>query len=183
MIASLPPRASSRVAALVSVNVARSGLVLALTMLALAGFATSAQAKDEFPGQIERDVSGMTYQVPCSVCHIKGNTGASTPIMPFALSLRSHGLSGDVASLQTALTAIDQAGTDSDGDGTPDIQELIAGTDPNSSANASIVNDSEPGYGCGGSAPTGHGGPGLAAGLGITCLLLRRRRAPKGPRA
>ncbi len=162
---------------------ARSAHVLAFAVLATSSFGSQAQAKDEFPGEIERDVAGVTYQVPCSVCHIKGNTGGSTPIMPFALSLRTRGLSGDTSSLKTALTKLDQAGTDSDGDGTPDIQELVAGTDPNSSANASIVNDQEPGYGCGGSAPTGRSGPALASGLGIAGLLLRRRRSPKGARA
>jgi len=149
-------------------------LVLALTTT-LSGV-ESAQAKDEFPGQIERDVPGVNYPVPCGVCHIKGNTGGSTPIMPFAMSLRDRGLSGDSASLSTALSRLAADATDSDGDGVGDIDELKAGTDPNSSANADIATVQAPGYGCGGTAPHGEGGPGAASALGLVWLLLRRRR-------
>ena len=139
------------------------------------GWIASAQAVAEFPGQIQSDLA-LSYQVPCSVCHIKGNTAASTPITPFALSLRSRGLAGELSSLSTALARSEADGVDSDGDGTSDIAELRAGTDPNSSANASIVNDQEPGYGCGGTAPHGHGATGLAGIFGLAWLLVRRSR-------
>jgi hypothetical protein len=133
-----------------------------------------AHAVEEFPGQIQVDLS-LSYQVPCSVCHIKGNTAASTPITPFALALRSRGLEGE-SSLQGALSRSEADGVDSDGDGTSDIAELRVGTDPNSSANASIMNDQEPGYGCGGSAPHGRGAPALASLFGLGWLLIRRFR-------
>lgn len=148
--------------------------LLAVSLFIGLSWCSLAQAVEEFPGEIERDLT-LTYQVPCSVCHIKGNTAASTPITPFALSLRSRGLEG-VSSLSTAITRAEADGVDSDGDGTPDIAELRAGTDPNSSANASIVNDPEPGYGCGGSAPKGRTAPGLASAFGLVWLLARRRR-------
>lgn len=150
-----------------------SALVLAVTLAA--SWASEAQAKEEFPSQIERDV-GLNYQVPCAVCHIKGNTGASTPITPFALSLRDRGLSGDNASLSSALTKLSADETDSDGDGVADIDELKAGTDPNSSANADIATVQAPGYGCGGTAPQGHGGPVVAGAVALGWLLTRRRR-------
>ena len=148
-----------------------------LTVLVFIGLSwcSLAHAVEEFPGQIESDLT-LSYQVPCSVCHIKGNTGSSTPITPFALSLRSRGLEGEVSSLATALSRSEADGVDSDGDGTTDIAELRAGTDPNSSANASIVNDPEPGYGCGGSAPKGRSAPGLASALVLVWLLALRRR-------
>lgn len=152
-------------------------LLVALISLVLIGLGrpSIAQAVEEFPGQIQSDLS-LSYQVPCSVCHIKGNTGASTPIAAFALSLRSRGLQGDPSSLSSALSRSESDRVDSDGDGTPDIAELRAGTDPNSSANASIVNDQEPGYGCGGSAPHGGGGPAVAGIFGLAWLLFRRHR-------
>lgn len=139
------------------------------------GWASAAQAVQEFPGQIQSDLA-LSYQPPCSVCHIRGNTGKSTPITPFALSLRSRGLGGDRSSLTTALARSEADGVDSDGDGTSDVAELRVGTDPNSSANASIVNDQEPGYGCGGSAPRGGGATGLAGIAGLAWLLARRLR-------
>ena len=150
---------------------------LAFLALGSFGWIPVAQAIEEFPGQIQLDLA-LQYQVPCSVCHIKGNTAASTPITPFALSLRSRGLEGE-SSLAGALARSEAEGVDSDGDGTSDIAELKAGTDPNSSANASIVNDQEPGYGCGGSAPHGRGAPGLAGIFGLGWLLVRRSRGRK----
>jgi hypothetical protein len=154
---------------------------LSLSAIALAnfGFGSVAQAKPEFPSEIQSDPDlDVTYQVPCSVCHIKDNTGSSTPITPFARALRARGLSGDNASVRTSLAQLKADGVDSDGDGVTDVAELNAGTDPNSSANASLISDQEPGYGCGGSPPTGRGsgGPAAATVLALTWLLLQRRR-------
>jgi MYXO-CTERM domain-containing protein len=134
-----------------------------------------AQAKDEFPSEIAGDLK-LSYQPPCSVCHIDGNTGSSTPITPLALSLRSRGLNGENSSLVSAFGKLESDAVDSDGDGITDVAELKAGTDPNSSANGSIENDQEPGYGCGGTAPQGRSAPGAAGVLTLGWLLLRRRR-------
>jgi hypothetical protein len=164
-----------------SMNRYRSAFALTLAVATAGCWVTNAQAKEEFPGQIERDVTGVDYQVPCAVCHIKGNTGGSTPITPFALSLRDRGLSGDTASLSSALLQLAADGTDSDGDGVGDIDELKAKTDPNSSANADIATVQAPGYGCGGTAPHGGGGPAAASALSLAWLLLRRRRGTTRP--
>ena len=158
-------------------NCVRIAIPVLLAVTAFAGCIADAQAKDEFPSEIERDVAGVSYEVPCGVCHIKGNTGGSTPIMPFALALRDRGLSGDRVSLSTALAKLAADGTDSDGDGVGDIDELKAGTDPNSSSNADIATVQAPGYGCGGTAPHGGGGPDAAAAFGLAWLLLQRRQS------
>jgi hypothetical protein len=160
-------------------NHARHRRLVAFVALAPLGWSAIAQAKPEFPGDIKVDLTpNLSYQVPCSVCHIKGNTGSSTAIMPFALSLRARGMTGQTTSLKTALTQLETDGVDSDGDGTTDVQELQDGTDPNSSANASINGDTESGYGCGGTAPHGgaNRGPAAASVVGISLLLLRRCR-------
>jgi hypothetical protein len=154
---------------------------LSLSAIALAnfGFSSVAQAKSEFPNEIRSDPDlRVSYLVPCSVCHIKDNTGSSTPITPFARALRARGLSGSNGSVRTSLAQLGADGVDSDGDGVTDIAELNAGTDPNSSANASLIDDQEPGYGCGGSPPTGkgNGGPASGSALVLAWLLLQRRR-------
>jgi hypothetical protein len=152
---------------------------LTLGLLALCSLLWSslAQAKPEFPNEV-RSVLGLSYDVPCSVCHIEGNTGGSTAITPFALSLRARGLTDTTQSLSSALNQLETDAVDSDGDGVSDVDELKAGTDPNSSTNTSIVNDQEPGYGCGGSAPHGRSGPAVASAsaLALAWFALRRRR-------
>ncbi|MET0790383.1 MAG: thrombospondin type 3 repeat-containing protein [Polyangiaceae bacterium] len=147
--------------------------VASLTLTSYGGLSV-AHALEEFPGRIQSHL-GLTYQVPCSVCHIKGNVAASTPITAFALSLRSRGLEGE-SSLDNALNRSEQDGVDSDGDGTTDVAELRAGTDPNSSANANIDGDQEPGYGCGGTAPHGRGAPAAMSIFGLGWLFVRRFR-------
>jgi hypothetical protein len=150
-------------------------LVLMLIALATWGVSSVAHAEQDFPNQVQREL-GLSYQIPCSVCHIKGNVAKSTPLTPFALSLRARGLM-DSRSLTTSLAQLETDGVDSDGDGTPDVPELKAGTDPNSSANANIIADPEPGYGCGGSPPTGkNGAQALGSALALSWLFLRRRR-------
>ena len=59
------------------------GLVAALSL------SVTAHAEDEFPGVIENHLS-LSYQPPCSVCHLKENTGAPTARTLFALSLKAR---------------------------------------------------------------------------------------------
>ncbi|HTA88460.1 MAG TPA: thrombospondin type 3 repeat-containing protein [Polyangiaceae bacterium] len=155
----------------------RQSLSLSVLAFLTFGLSSPAQAKPEFPSEIQSDLK-LSYLVPCSVCHIEDNTGSSTPITPFALALRARGLSGDNGSVGTSLALLAADGVDSDGDGVTDIAELKAGTDPNSSANASLINDQEPGYGCGGSPPTGRseGGPAIGSALALAWLFVQRRR-------
>ena len=120
------------------------------------------------------------YQPPCSLCHLRGSTGAGTADTPFALSMKARGLStSDNTSVVTALDAMVRDKVDSDGDGTADIQEIENDTDPNSPANVSLSGDTGPKAGCGGGQTSNSGGPTPAAGVGLlfaVVLAASRRR-------
>jgi hypothetical protein len=155
-----------------SARVARSALAgLAVWLLATAAGATSG-----FPAQIRYELSSPS--VPnCNLCH--ATTAGGGPVtQAFGQAMVARGLrAGDSASLTTALQALEAEGTDSDGDGLGDTEELRQGLDPNFSGDAG---SEPPAYGCGAqlapSAPTGSAAVGLLMGLAVT-LFSRRRRA------
>lgn len=151
------------------------------TLLALTLISTSAFASADYPGEIQTRYSlASTPLQSCSLCHTNGITGTGTVNTPFGLALRSRGLvSGDAATLRTALDQLETDMVDSDMDGVTDVDELKAGTNPNAVEGAT-------GGGAGGG--TGGGG-GTVATLKYGCgasivpelvlvgglLLLRRR--------
>jgi hypothetical protein len=132
----------------------------------------------EFPRELKRDLT-LDYEPPCSICHLKNNTGVGTAGTPFALALRERGLdAGSRTSLGAALTQLDDDKLDSDGDGVSDVDELRAATDPNSDAPVSLK-DVQPEWGCSVALQHhAHRGLGAIAGLAVTVLVagLRRRR-------
>jgi hypothetical protein len=84
---------------------------------------------------------GLDYSPSCTLCHSSSRGGgAATKRFAAALDVRGFTV-GDTASLESALDSLVSDGVDSDGDGTKDVDELLAATDPNSADNASIVGD------------------------------------------
>jgi hypothetical protein len=106
------------------------GLFVGVVSLAL--FAGPARAKDEFPGELARHLGAKTNP-PCGLCHEYGKTGGATLVTPFAWAMRARGMT-DGSSLIGALDRLAADKVDSDGDGALDVDEIIAGTDPNSVA-------------------------------------------------
>jgi hypothetical protein len=155
----------------------RFGGAAALALLALS-WPERAHAVPEFPREVQRDLA-LDYEPPCSLCHVKNNTGVGTARTPFALSMRDYGLSADDrASLSAALSALAQDNIDSDGDGVSDTDELKAGKDPNSDADVSLKGQTVPAWGCAVAPRTAaaHGGAWPSAlALGAALLLSRRR--------
>lgn len=157
----------------------------ALTLAAVLGL-PEAEATPSFPAAI-RTAESLGYQPSCELCH-QGATMAGTVNTPFGRSMRARGLiMYDEDSLRSALASMRAEGVDSDGDGTTDLDELAAGTDPNVNANPGAAPDGgsaaeseelalgEPIYGCSAS------GTSAAAALAIALAMLvadRRRRRP-----
>lgn len=111
------------------------------------------QATTTFPTEV-RDRLALASTPDCGLCHTTGASGGrGTVNTPFGVSVREHGARAyDAPALRTALDALRDAGTDSDGDGVPDIEELENGRDPNAPSgpdgNSSAVTPEPPRYGC-----------------------------------
>jgi hypothetical protein len=153
----------------------RLAIAIAIVLAGLG--ASAAQAKEEFPGEIARSL-GLGYDPPCRLCHVQGTTGAGSVVTPFGISMQAHGLTGSRSSIAPALEGLRADKTDSDGDGKPDVDELIANTDPNTPADVMLANSS-PQYGCsvGGHGRARRSVEALCACLvGLAAVLLRKKR-------
>ncbi len=123
-------------------RLARPALV-ALALLA----APSALATPNFPGAVQSELN-LSRAPECSLCHI-GVQARGTVNTPFGTSMRQRGLrANDEESLRTALDMMRAEAVDSDGDGTPDVEELIAGDDPNQGPEPPSDTPPEPTFGC-----------------------------------
>ena len=148
-----------------------------ITLAAALAWGSAAEAKEGFPREMARHL-GATTNAPCGVCHQDGKIGKDTIVTPFGWAMRARGFSGQ----DTLLSALDRMradGVDSDGDGTTNVDELIAGSDPNSAASTpgmpGMVGD--PQLGCALAGDTQRGGRdtlGFAA-LAVVGFAWRRR--------
>lgn len=134
--------------------------------------AVPAAATTSYPGVL-RDELGLDASPSCTVCHASAGGGPGTATKPMAEALVAAGLVPfDDDSLLAALAQLEADGTDSDGDGVGDLDELRAGTDPNGTE----APPEEPvlyGFGCA-QAPA----EGSLALLAVALALRRWRRAP-----
>jgi MYXO-CTERM domain-containing protein len=136
----------------------------------------SALALPAFPGVVT-DQLVAACDPPCSVCH-QGAPGWGTATSDFAMALKDRGFATSEGTLRDALDTMAADRVDSDGDGTIDVDELVAGVDPNPNGVA-FCGQLTPTYGCLSSAGARPGAAGAAAAaLGLLGLAaLRRRRA------
>jgi hypothetical protein len=110
-------------------------------------FAGEALATPEYPAVIDATFGTDCPELSrCLICHTSAKGGQSTAVQPFAKTLRPYGLvrGHDGGALQAALAAL-PATTDSDGDKTPDKDELMVCGNPS----GDDLGDG-PSYGCDG---------------------------------
>lgn len=155
------------------------GLSLAVG-LGVAG-PTTAHATPNFPPEIQAYLRAKS-KPPCRICHTTGDIGGlGTVNTLFGTNMRARGLSADdIPSLHAALDKMTAEKVDSSkGRGTPDVEVLKQGGDPNQVAPTFPLED--PVYGCGGDPGSGASFSGRASGaplvaLGVLSLVARRRR-------
>jgi hypothetical protein len=90
-----------------------------------------ARASELFPITIQANLA-LGSAPPCVLCHDTELGGSDSANQPVGRKMSSYGLmGGDTGMLATILGQMRDAKDDSDRDGTSDVDELKAGTDPN----------------------------------------------------
>ncbi|HKO52212.1 MAG TPA: thrombospondin type 3 repeat-containing protein [Polyangiaceae bacterium] len=139
-------------------------------------------AEELFPGAIQQ-AADIPCAPTCLLCHTEIPGNIANLKQPFGLTvLRSGVKPGDPSSMYTVVANLRANRVDTDGDGKLDVDELAAGTDPNTqNPNAELCG---PLYGCGArvaSSPLPERRPllyWLPGALALTVFFsVRRRRA------
>lgn len=141
-----------------------------------------ALASPQYPAALA-DEAGMPCTPTCTVCHATNAGGADTVTQPFGGAMMDAGLvgGGDTEALVAAFATLAGDGTDSDGDGTADADELATGDDPNGGeplcGGPPVVT---PRYGC--FAPEGGSALVLFGAVGLAASIRRRLARQPSPR-
>jgi hypothetical protein len=112
----------------------RAAILLGLGIASL-GVARTAQASSDYPpllaAAIAKKYPTAVKCVPlCTACHLT-TVGGPGMVNQFGLSLETYGLlRQSPATVEPAFDALAVADPDSDGDGTHDIEEIVAGNSP-----------------------------------------------------
>jgi hypothetical protein len=150
-----------------------------LGVLSWAALSSSpAAASPKYSDRLEERFD-MTCAPTCLLCHTNAQGGFATANTKFGVSLRKAGLSCcDLSDFDDLIDEVEEAETDSDDDGIPDLEELADGTDPNKkieTAELACAPEAATG-GCSASGRAGAAGA-LTFVIGLTFAALARRRS------
>ncbi len=134
--------------------------------------------------ELIRQQLGLGHTPACQLCHNTSNGGFGTVTTPFGRTMMGLGLTAvSPTSLQMALDQAKAQRVDSDNDGDADIDEIVAGADPNDRGSAQRDGGTTPGanadpipeYGC----TISRAAPGRGALMVIAggLIAFRRRRS------
>jgi hypothetical protein len=141
--------------------------------------ALPAKASPAYPEALAAQL-GLSCPPVCTLCHDTMAGGAATVNTRFGIEVRARRrlVSGNTELLFQVMTQLEADGTDSDGDGTGDVAELKAGTNPNDTGSTPLgcyTPPPEEEEGCAVGQRPGHNGLPLFAALLMAAILLRRR--------
>ena len=155
-------------------------------LAATALLAGAASASPDYPATIKSHLS-LKSTPECALCHSGGMTGLGTVNTPFGTTARTkyNLTSGNTTLLTSVLDKMKADGVDSDGDKVGDIDELIAGTDPNTAGGGVVAAKPDLTYGCVATVAPGGATPSSGAAFGLALVaaiaVARRRRGLVGP--
>jgi hypothetical protein len=166
-----------------SLTVLRRSCAL-VALLAVTALGREAKAMPTFPAEIQAHLE-LGFTPPCTLCHATP-AGGGAVVSKFGQSMLASGLTSDISTLDRALDSLATKKTDSNADGTTDVEQLKEGMDP--STGESLTGVPEQKYGCGARIARGRVDQDSAVAwvaLGLAVVLTNRRRSVKrqGPGA
>ena len=124
------------------------GLAACSVAAVIAVYGQTSHAHSTFPSLIQSELN-MPCTPACTICHRDNLGGFGTVTEPFGKAMQADGLFFVEATLAPALSKLEQADTDSDGDGVGDVAELREGRDPNGTLDLCSQAALAARYGCG----------------------------------